>query len=38
MRRAFLIMPFGKKAPDGAKIDFDVVDEKLLAPAISVSR
>ena len=29
MRGAFLIMPFGKKAPDGAKIDFNVVDEKL---------
>jgi len=29
MRRAVLIMPFGKKAPDGAKIDSNVVYEKL---------
>jgi tetratricopeptide (TPR) repeat protein len=34
-RRAFVIMPFGrKKAPDGSEIDFDAVYAKLLAPAV----
>jgi tetratricopeptide (TPR) repeat protein len=34
-RRAFVIMPFGKKkAPDGTAIDFDAVYEELFVPAI----
>ena len=34
-RRAFIIMPFGRKtASDGIEIDFDAIYEKLLAPAV----
>ena len=34
-RRAFVIMPFGKKkAPDGTMLDFDAVYKELLAPTI----
>jgi tetratricopeptide (TPR) repeat protein len=36
IRRAFVVMPFGKKkAPDGIEIDFDAVYADLLAPAIA---
>jgi hypothetical protein len=35
IRRAFVVMPFGKKkAPDGIEIDFDAIYADLLAPAI----
>ena len=35
IRRAFVVMPFGKKkAPDGVEIDFDAIYADLLAPAI----
>jgi hypothetical protein len=38
MRRAFVIMPFGKKkAADGTVIDFDAVYRDLLAPAITAA-
>lgn len=34
-RRAFVIMPFGRKqAPDGTELDFDAIYRELLAPAI----
>ena len=37
-RRAFVIMPFGKKtAADGTVIDFDAVYKDLLAPAITAA-
>jgi tetratricopeptide (TPR) repeat protein len=37
-RRAFVIMPFGKKtAPDGTIIDFNAVYKELLAPAITAA-
>jgi tetratricopeptide (TPR) repeat protein len=37
-RRAFVIMPFGKKtAADGTVIDFDAVYRELLAPAITAA-
>src|SRR6516165_2204067 len=37
-RRAFVIMPFGKKsAADGTMIDFDTVYKELLAPAITAA-
>jgi len=37
-RRAFVIMPFGKKkAADGAVIDFDAVYKEFLAPAITAA-
>ena len=37
-RRAFIIMPFGRKrASDGTEIDFDAVYAKLLAPAVHVA-
>src|ERR1043166_2321856 len=37
-RRAFVIMPFGKKkAPDGTEIDFDAIYAGLLAPAVEAS-
>jgi len=37
-RRAFVIMPFGKKtAADGTVIDFDPVYKELLAPAITAA-
>ena len=37
-RRAFVIMPFGrKKAPDDTEIDFDAVYAKLLAPAVKAA-
>src|SRR5215472_9114033 len=37
-RRAFVIMPFGKKsAADGTVIDFDTVYKELLAPAITAA-
>jgi tetratricopeptide (TPR) repeat protein len=37
-RRAFVIMPFGKKkAADGTAIDFDAVYGELLAPAITAA-
>jgi tetratricopeptide (TPR) repeat protein len=37
-RRAFVIMPFGKKtAPDGTIIDFNAVYMELLAPAITAA-
>jgi hypothetical protein len=37
-RRAFVIMPFGrKKASDGTEIDFDAVYAKLLAPAVQAA-
>ena len=33
-RRAFIVMPFGRKqAPDGTEIDFDMVYANLIAPA-----
>src|SRR5436190_7401317 len=35
LRRAFVIMPFGrKKLPDGTEVDCDDIYERLLAPAI----
>ncbi len=38
IRRAFVVMPFGKKkAPDGIEIDFDAVYADLLAPAIAAA-
>ena len=38
IRRAFVVMPFGKKkAPDGVEIDFDAIYADLLAPAISAA-
>ncbi|NJM92439.1 MAG: hypothetical protein HC861_07270, partial [Rhodospirillaceae bacterium] len=38
IRRAFAVMPFGKKmGPDGIEIDFDAVFKELLAPAIEAS-
>src|SRR5580765_6653259 len=37
-RRAFVIMPFGrKKAADGTEIDFDAIYTKLLAPAVQAA-
>src|SRR6516165_10114605 len=37
-RRAFVVMPFGKKsAADGTVIDFDAVYRELLAPAITAA-
>ena len=37
-RRAFVIMPFGKKkAADGTNIDFDTVYKEFLAPAITAA-
>jgi tetratricopeptide (TPR) repeat protein len=37
-RRAFVVMPFGKKtAADGTVIDFDAVYRELLAPAINAA-
>ena len=37
-RRAFVIMPFGKKtAADGTVIDFDAVYKEFLAPAITAA-
>jgi tetratricopeptide (TPR) repeat protein len=37
-RRAFIIMPFGRKtASDGTEIDFDAVYAKLLAPAVQAA-
>jgi tetratricopeptide (TPR) repeat protein len=37
-RRAFVVMPFGKKtAADGTVIDFDAVYKELLAPAITAA-
>jgi len=37
-RRAFVIMPFGKKsAADGTMIDFDTVYKELLAPAVTAA-
>jgi tetratricopeptide (TPR) repeat protein len=37
-RRAFVIMPFGRKnVPDGAEIDFDAVYARLLAPAVKAA-
>jgi tetratricopeptide (TPR) repeat protein len=37
-RRAFVIMPFGKKnAGDGTTIDFDAIYEEFLAPAITAA-
>jgi hypothetical protein len=37
-RRAFIVMPFGrKKAPDGADIDFDRVYESVLKPAVEAA-
>lgn len=38
IRRAFVVMPFGKKkGPDGVEIDCDAVYKELLAPAISAA-
>ena len=38
IRRAFVVMPFGKKkAPDGVEIDFDAIYADLLAPAITAA-
>jgi hypothetical protein len=38
IRRAFVVMPFGKKkAPDGIEIDFDAIYADLLAPAIGAA-
>jgi tetratricopeptide (TPR) repeat protein len=38
IRRAFVVMPFGKKkAPDGIEIDFDAIYADLLAPAITAA-
>src|SRR5262245_54328052 len=37
-RRAFIIMPFGRKrASDGTEVDFDAVYAKLLAPAVHLA-
>jgi hypothetical protein len=37
-RRAFVVMPFGKKtAADGTVIDFDTIYKELLAPAITAA-
>jgi hypothetical protein len=37
-RRAFVIMPFGKKKlPDGTEVDCDDVYKRLLAPAITAA-
>jgi hypothetical protein len=38
VRRAFVVMPFGKKmGPDGVEIDFDAVFKDLLEPAITAA-
>jgi tetratricopeptide (TPR) repeat protein len=38
IRRAFVVMPFGKKkAPDGVEIDFDAIYADLLAPGINAA-
>lgn len=38
IRRAFVIMPFGKKnGPDGIEIDFDAVFREFFAPAIEAA-
>ena len=38
MRRAFVIMPIGrKKVPNGAEIDFDAVYARLLSPAVKAA-
>jgi tetratricopeptide (TPR) repeat protein len=37
-RRAFVVMPFGRKtASDGTEIDFDAIYTKLLAPAVEAA-